>query len=143
MRRSPLPAFAEHHNPVSLNVRQVEVRQLGATQSCAEKNGKNSQVTPPTNGLVTPRGREKFFDLAGVNSLTWACAVATHMCKIAGTAEVFIGHLSQAPRFAQHTPQRREGEIRGCGSITGDERLAQLNGSGVVEARPWECLCWG
>src|ERR1700722_16544708 len=63
-RSSPFPAFAKSHQPVSVDMRQVEMRQLGATQTHTIEDGKNRQVTPATKGLVALRDGEKHFDIA-------------------------------------------------------------------------------
>ena len=85
------------------------MRQLGATESRSIKNGKNGKIASPTKGLITPRDHEKSFYKAGIDRLAWGLAVSPHMGEIAGTTEVFIGHLPQAPCLAQHTSQRGEG----------------------------------
>jgi hypothetical protein len=67
LRRSPLPAFAEDHQPASVDMCQVEMRQLGATQTRTIEDGKNSTIAPATKSLVTLRDSEKPFDVASID----------------------------------------------------------------------------
>lgn len=135
-RRSTMFVFAKYHRPASVYVGHVEMRQLGTTESGTVENRKNCKITAPTKGLVIPRDRKKPFDTAGVDRLSWALAVAADVGKITGTVEILIGHLSQAPSFAQHSPQRGDGEFCSCGSISGDQLPAEGDRSAIVEKRP-------
>src|ERR1700677_603371 len=122
-------------------MREIEVRQLGAQHSRTAEHGKDCEVTAAANRLVAiGRGKESF-DSAGVDRLARPMAIPADSGKIGGSAEVLVGHLSQPPRLAQHTPQRRKGGVRGCWRVAGGQYLGKSKGSAVVEPRPRKGPC--